>query len=572
MRQPSLLKEHCAKRTVQNCFVMGIALAAAGVIVGCAQLHPAGKHTQTTLAMPAVIPRPVELALQAGHFEVGPATAVGVVSGADEAREAAAFLCDWLTQATGRERPVKTLVDEKLPGGIIFTKHGAKPEWGEEGYGLEITSKQVLIRANSAAGFFYGFETLRQLLPPGAESVAASHRTRQWKAPCVKIEDFPRFGWRGLMLDSSRHFQSKEFIEHLLDVMAYHKLNRFHWHLVDANAWRLEIKRYPELAKKGSWRGTNAPGDSGWYSQDDVREIVAYAQRRHIMVIPEIEMPAHETAALYVFPQLTCTGKAIQPGEPGLDYFTQNAGILPFCAGKEATFEFLENVLTEVTELFPAPYIHVGGDERPDGIWDKCPDCQARMKAVGAKDEHALQNYFMRRITDFLATKNRRVISWAVSRSDPYNPTDMDDLGHNAIIQSWRDETRFAASQGWDVINSANRFVYLDYPEFPGMGKPDWMPLLPLEKVYQFDPMPKGLSPEAAKHVLGAEACLWTELVPQEKVYSALFPRLLALAEVAWSPAAGKNYNDFASRVKLHAAWLKGMGVEYGRPPEETAK
>ena len=538
-------------RMIQKLFVFGIT-AIAGVSLSA----------QTKPTAPAVIPRPVKLVLQAGHFEVGPATAVGVIKGADDARDAAAFLSDWLTHATGRARPVNTLRNETRSRGIVFTKRGAKPEWGKEGYGLEITPKQVVIRANSAAGFFYAVETLRQLLPPDAESAAASGETRTWQAPCVTIEDFPRFAWRGLMLDSSRHFQSKEFIEHLLDVMAYHKLNRFHWHLIDENAWRLEIKRYPDLAKKGSWRGTNDPGDSGWYSQDDVREIVAYAQRLHIMVIPEIEMPAHEAAALSVFPQLTCTGKAIKPGEPGLEYFTKNAGNLPFCAGKEATFQFLENVLTEVTTLFPAPYIHVGGDERPDGIWDKCPDCQARMKAIGAKDEHDLQNYFMRRITDFLATKNRRVISWAVTRSDPYNPKDLDDLGHGAIIQSWRDETRFAVGKDWDVINSANRNLYLDYPEFPHEGKPDWMPLLPLKKVYQFDPVPEGVSGDAAKQVWGAEACLWTELVPQDKVYAALFPRLLALAEVTWSPAEGRNYDDFTARVKLHGAYLKGMGVE----------
>jgi hexosaminidase len=572
MRQPNLFKELCAKSTVRNLFVVGIALAAAGVIAGCARSRPVEKRAQTPPAAPAVIPRPVKLVPQPGHFEVGPATAVGVVRGADEARGAAAFLSDWLRQATGGARPVNTFEDEEQPRGIIFTKRGAKPEWGEEGYGLEITSKQVLVRANSAAGFFYGVQTLRQLLPPQAEGDAGSHGTHEWHAPCVEIEDFPSFGWRGLMLDSSRHFQEKEFIEHLLDVMAYHKLNRFHWHLIDANAWRLEIKRYPELARKGSWRGTDARGDSGWYSQDDVREIVAYAKRLHIMVIPEVEMPAHTASALYVFPQLTCTGKPIEVGKPGLDYFTQNAGNLPYCAGKEATFEFLENVLTEVTELFDAPYIHVGGDERPDGFWEKCPDCQARMKAVGARDEHDLQNYFMRRITDFLATKNRRVISWAVTRSDAYDPKDLDDLGHDAIIQNWHEETRFALSQGWDVINSANRFVYLDYPEFSLAGKPDWMPLLPLEKVYQFEPVPEGVSADAAKHVWGGEACLWTEQVPQENVYAALFPRLLALAEVTWSPADGRNYDEFAARVALHAAWLKRMGVEYGRPPEETAK
>jgi hexosaminidase len=567
MKQPTLLTKLCANSVVHGLFMVWIALSAAGLIVGCAPLPP-GEAPAPAL----VIPRPGKLAQQARHFEVGPATEVGVVSGSEDAHEAAGFLSDWLTQATGGARPVSTYVDEGRSQAVIFTKRRAKQEWGEEGYGLEITSKQVLIRANSDAGFFYGVQTLRQLLPPEAESFEGSHGTHKWKAPCVTIEDCPRFGWRGLMLDSSRHFQEKQYIEHLLDVMAYHKLNRFHWHLVDENAWRLEIKRYPELARKGSWRGTDARGDSGWYSQDDVREIVAYAKRRHIMVIPEIEMPAHTAAALYVFPQLTCSGKEIKLGEPGLEYFTKNAGNLPYCAGKEATFEFLENVLMEVTALFEAPYIHVGGDERPDGFWEKCPDCQARMKAVGAKDEHDLQNYFMRRMTDFLAAKHRRVISWAVTRSDPYNPKDIDDLGHDAISQNWHEETRVALSQGWDVINSANLFVYLDYPEFSRVGKPDWMPLLPLDKVYQFEPVPKEASADAAKRVWGGEACLWTEQVPQEKVNGALFPRLLALAEVTWTPANGIDYQDFAARVTLHAAWLKGMGVEYGRPSEEKAK
>jgi hexosaminidase len=571
MKSRRPFKDFCARFAIQTICMAWIALTAAG-----GDLDPSQSRSieGQPLAPPAAItlmPRPVKFDLQTGRFDLGADTTVGIGAGADEAKDAAAFLNDWLVQATGGKHPVNASVLENQVGAVIFTTHGAKSQWGEEGYGLEITPKQALIRANSAAGFFYGVETLRQLLPPAAEKALKLPAVRTWSAPCVEIEDYPRFGWRGLMLDSSRRFQEKEFIEHLLDVMAYHKLNRFHWHLIDGNAWRLEIKRYPELAKKGSWRGTDARGDSGWYTQEDVREILAYAKRRHIMVIPEVEMPAHTAASLYVFPQLTCTGQPIQVGEPGLEYFTKNADKLAYCAGKEATFEFLQNVMTEVADLFDAPYIHVGGDERPQGSWESCSDCQARMKTIAAKDEHDLQNYFMRRITAFLATKNRRVITWAVTRSDAYDPKDLDDLGHNAIIQSWHEETPLALSKGWDVISSANLYVYFDYPEFSRAGKPDWMPLLPLNKVYQFEPAPKELNADAAKQVWGGEACLWTELVPQEKVYSALFPRLLAVAEVTWSPSEGKNYDDFAARVNRHAAWLKNMGVQWNRPSGQPA-
>lgn len=521
------------------------------------------------VAPPSLIPRPASLIPGEGAFTIDKHTALYFDPSSRGARDAARFLADVIEKGTRLQLAVKPATMSEAPsGGILLTAADADPALGNEGYSLTSTRLSVTIRAPGDAGLFYGAQTLRQLLPPEIESRPPGNPAPGWAIPCLRVDDQPRFAWRGLMLDSSRHFQDKDFILHVLDVMAGLKLNRFHWHLVDANGWRLQIDRYPRLTDIAAWRGEGDRRHGGFYTKDDVREILAHAKDLHIDVIPEIEMPAHEAAALFAYPELTCSGKVFPVGDGGLDHYSAHVGNIPFCAGRDETFVFLENVLTEVCDLFDSPIIHVGGDERPKGLWEKCPLCQERIRAEGLKDEHDLQNWFMRRIVKFLASKNRRAISWAVTRSDPYNPTDMDDLGHGALIQNWHEGTRFAARQGWDIVNSANGFVYLDYPEFPGMGKPKWMPLLDLEKVYSFEPVPADLEPEFRKHILGGEACLWTELLPREKVYGALFPRMLALAEVVWSPADGKDFADFRGRVERMEGRLGRMGVEYGKPPE----
>ena len=492
-------------------------------------------------SLPTVIPQPLEMQLlESPGFLVSEKTQIEVDSKAPGALNAARFLQEWLKGSLEGSPEINT--SEKIKpfqNNIVFISGKGKEIPGREGYGLEVNSRGIIIRANDPEGFFYGVQTFRQLSLDITED--KTKKLSGWIIPAVKISDAPRFEWRGFMLDSSRHFQSKEFILHFLEVMAYSKLNKFHWHLIDAQGWRLEIEQYPDLTKF-----YNEPG---FYSKDDVKEILAKAKSLHIQVIPEIEMPAHNGCVLEAYPNLKCDGWA-------------------YCAGKEETFEFLESVLCEVMEIFDSPVIHVGGDERPENTWKTCPLCQKRIKDEQLKNEHALQNWFMKRISDFLNSKGRRVISWAVTESDPYNPTDIDDLGNNAIIQNWHDGTVFAAHQGWEVVNSINGYVYFDYPEFPGMEKPAWMPLLNLERVYQYDPIPVNLEPEYHHLILGGEACLWTELVNENQVYESVFPRLLALSECVWSPAEGKDYPEFLNRVKKQENRFNLMGVPFAIPPE----
>jgi hexosaminidase len=349
------------------------------------------------------------------------------------------------------------------------------------------------------------------------------------------------------MLDCSRHFMSPDFVKRTLDMMAYHKLNRFHWHLTDSQGWRLPVERYPKLTEVGAARDFDAPQrEPAFYSRQDVRDIVAYAKARHVTVVPEIEMPGHCDAALAAYPELACEGG------PGA-----------FCAGNEETFEFLFAVLDETVAMFPdSPVIHIGGDERPKDVWNKCPKCRAKMSELGLATEHELQTWFMRRITDHLAKRGRRAMTWAVTQTDPYDPKDISDVSNDAIVQNWHGGAAFAARQGWDVVNSDNRFTYLDYPTRPDPAKPKWMPVLDLEKAYAFEPAPPGLSGDESKRILGGEACLWTEHVPQEKVDAQMFPRILALSEVVWSPGRKTEFRDFARRVESHMARLKQMGVD----------
>lgn len=524
-------------------------------LVGASRAIPAAEP-------PVLIPQPAMMRLGMGEFVLASNTHILHGGPLEPVEGAATHLAEVFRReyGLGVHFPSIIAASARMPHAILITTEDADPDLGEEGYSLRVTPDLITIRANAAPGAFYAVQTLRQLLPePGAERLAI---------PAVHIVDQPAFAWRGLMLDCSRHFMEKDFVIEVLDLMAYHKLNRFHWHLIDYNGWRLEIDKYPLLTEIAAWRGEGENRYGGFYSKDDVREILAHAASRHIMVIPEIEMPGHSNASLYAYPHLTCAGEPFPVGRGGLAHYTAVVGGLPYCAGREETFEFLQDIIDEVVELFPAPYLHVGGDERPKGIWEKCPRCQARMAEQDLADEHELQTWFMRRISDYVTSKGRRPISWAVTRSDPYKPTDMDDLGNDAIIQNWHDGTVFAVRQGWNVINSINGYVYFDYPEFPGMDKPSWMPLLNLERVYQFEPVPAGLRPQEASLIWGGEACLWTEMLPQDKVLPALFPRLLALAEVTWTYPRPRDFPQFEGRVKRHEPRLARMGVDYGRPPQ----
>jgi hexosaminidase len=449
----------------------------------------------------------------------------------------------------------------------VLNRIVTKTNSNTEAYGLTVNRSTVEIDAGTSVGLFYGAQTLLQLLPPEIFATNLVHQVA-WSVPAVRIEDEPRFPWRGWMLDVSRHFFDKAEIKRTLDLMAMHKLNVFHWHLVDDQGWRIEIKKYPKLTEVGAWRKSIGfdldPAEStaygsdgrygGFYTQADVREIVAYAQNLHITIVPEIEMPGHSVAALAAYPELSCTG-----GPFDLDI---GAGIFDgiFCAGNEQSFTFLEDVLTEVFDLFPGKYIHIGGDEVTKGNWQKCPKCQARMKQEGLKNEHELQSYFVSRMEKFINAHGRSLVGWSEIREGGLAPS--------ATIMDWNGGAVESASAGHDVIMATKEFGYLCY--YPSLDRLPYerayRPYLPLSKVYAFEPVPTNLPPQYIPHIIGAEACLWTVYFGSEKEIDEMsFPRLSAWSEIAWSPKTARDWNDFERRLPVHTKRLSEMGVNYWR-------
>ena len=490
---------------------------------------------------PAVLPLPRKMEAREGQFELTAKT--GIVADA-ASQETARFLAGQLHRSTGWKIQVRSAKSSSPAKGEIALVIGdAANELGAEGYKLSATPESVTIRGGDAAGLFYGVQTLLQLLPP--EALSSKPVTGvAWALPCVQIEDGPRFHWRGLMLDISRHFFNKAEVKQLLDAMAEQKLNVFHWHLVDDNGWRIEIKKYPKLTQVGAWRSdvgfkldpkkTKAYGPDGRYggvyTQADIREIVAYAQARHITVVPEIEMPGHSVAALAAYPQFSCSGQGYST-DIGVGV---HAGV--YCAGKDETFGFIQDVLTEVLDLFPSKIIHIGGDEVPKGNWKTCPKCQARMAAEHLKNEHELQSYFIQRIEKFINAKGRTLMGWSEIREG--------GLAKNAVIMDWIGGATESATEGHDVVMSPTSYCYFDYwqsqdrtTEPRAMGG-----YLPLRRVYAFEPIPANLAPGFHSHILGAQGNVWTEYIPNiEQVEYMAFPRSSALAEVAWSPKEARD-------------------------------
>jgi hexosaminidase len=401
---------------------------------------------------------------------------------------------------------------------ITLTLDDANATLGDEGYELHVTPERITVRAQKPAGLFYGSHTLQQLLasPP---------------IPALRMVDRPRFTWRGLMLDEARHFFGKEFVKRVLDLLAQHKLNVFHWHLCDDQGWRLEIKKRPRLTEVGAWRGGDGQRYGGYYSLAEIREIVTYARSRFVTVVPEIEMPGHATAALASYPELSCTGGPFDVAT-GWGIFED-----VFCAGNDATFAFLEDVLAEVLELFPSRFVHIGGDECPKTRWRACPKCQKRIRDEQLADEQELQSYFIRRVERFLNAHGRKLIGWDEILEGGLAP--------NAAVMSWRgmDGAVAAARAGHDVVASPTSHCYLDY----SYEKID------LERAYSFDPIPADLTEEQCKHVLGVQGNMWTELTPTvADVERQIWPRLCALAEVAWSPHGTRDFADFSARLAAH--------------------
>ncbi len=541
---------------------VGIGLAAGIAVSWLLVEGVAGKKESLGL-----IPLPQKVERRRGMFHLRPETRI-VVDAAS--RGTGEYLETRLRASTGYLLPVSGEV-EGLEDNITLTTNQAPKRLGPEGYQLEVAPDAVVIRATGSAGLFYGVQTLLELFPP--EAVSPKPVTSvSWKAPCVWIEDRPRFAWRGLMLDVSRHFFNKHEIKQVLEVMALHKLNVFHWHLTDDQGWRIEIKKYPRLTEVGGWRhriGFNldpkasrayAPDGryGGFYTQQDVREIVAYALARHITIVPEIEMPAHASAALAAYPEFSCfpeKGKySTDPGTEALD------GIL--CPGKEETFQFLTNVLSEVVELFPGKYIHVGGDEVSTENWKHCPQCQERMRTEGLKRESDLEGYMMGRINGFLQSKGRTMVGWS-EIAEGQAPT-------NAVIMDWLGCATQATSAGHDVVMTPNAFCYFDYyqsrdreAEPPASGA-----YLPLGKVYAFEPIPTNLAAGCKRRILGGQANVWTEYMPSlRQVEYMTFPRLCAMAEVLWSPRFSRDWPDFEQRLAVHLHRLDRMGIYYRTEP-----
>jgi hexosaminidase len=375
-----------------------------------------------------------------------------------------------------------------------------------------------------------------------------------WTLPQTEIQDKPRFPWRGILLDVGRHFMPTEFIKTFIDLLARYKMNVFHWHLTEDQGWRIEIEQYPKLTEIGAWRTENGKPYGGYYTRAEVEEIVEYAQQRFVTVVPEIELPGHALAALAAYPEFSCTGGPFR--------IEEDEGIFKdvYCAGNEHTFEFLENILTEVIGLFPSPYIHIGGDECPKDRWKTCPKCQARIKAEGLNNEEELQSYVIKRIERFLNAHDKKLIGWDEILEGGLAP--------DATVMSWRgmEGGIKAAKQGHDVIMTPTSHCYFDYyqSEQYELEPRAHRGYLPLETVYDFEPIPDGFTPEQAKHILGSQGNIWAEYIstPQQVQYMN-FPRMCALAEVVWSDKSQRNLDDFLARLSKHYARFDILGVNY---------
>ena len=508
-------------------------------------LMTACSNQPTTVANYEVVPMPLEInTTQQASFLLKSGVTVYYPAGNEKMQRNAEFLASYVKAQTGIELQVQA--GEGGKGGIVL-QLGLTND-NPEAYQLKVDANQVVISSPSEAGVFYGIQTLRK-----AVDVAEGSNV---ELPAVEIKDQPRFGYRGMMLDVGRHFFSMDEIKTYIDMMALHNINRFHWHLSEDQGWRIEIKKYPKLTEIGSMRKETVIGHNsgkydgkpygGFYTQEQAKEIVAYAAERYITVIPEIDLPGHMQAALAAYPELGCTGG---PYEVWTQWGVSDNVL---CAGNDQTIQFIKDVLAEIVEIFPSEYIHVGGDECPKVKWSTCPKCQARIKALGLKSdnkhtkEERLQSYVIHEAEEFLNSKGRKMIGW--------DETLEGGLAPNATVMSWRGEAggSEAAKQHHDVVMTPNTYLYFDYyqskdTETEPMAIGGY---LPIERVYSYEPMPKSLSPEEQKYIVGVQANLWTEYIPDFKqVQYMVLPRMAALSESQWCAPEKKNYEAFLQRV-----------------------
>ncbi len=465
---------------------------------------------------------------------------------------------------------------------VIILRNNHKPDSIPGAYRLSVDQKGVEINGADETGVFYGIQTLLQLLPLPESGKAIA-------IPFVQIADKPRFAYRGMMLDVGRHFFPVEFVKRYIDYLAMHKMNEFHWHLTEDQGWRIEIKKYPRLTEVGAWRNGTVIGKRPWvkndnihyggfYTQEQIRDVIDYASKRYITIIPEIEMPGHGSAAIAAYPWLSCfpTEKTDIPDtalsdasrQAGGKFVYEQWGVAEdvFCAGKDSTFEFLQGVIDEVAALFPSKYIHVGGDECPKTHWKRCPQCQKRMHDLGLKDEHELQSYFIQRMEKYINSKGKTLIGWDEILEGGLAP--------NAVVMSWRGEKGgiAAAKQHHTVIMTPTTYVYFDYSQTRNEDSLTIGGYLPLEKVYKYEPLSTELSVTDARYILGGQANLWTEYMTKPaKIEYQIFPRMDALSEVLWTPKERKSWEGFLVRLPYQLKRYDLWGTMHFGKPEDYA-
>jgi len=499
----------------------------------------------------SIIPKPENISIGKGSFEFSRRTKIWTGKSSPELQKLGNLISAAVNNSSGWRISAAQMKAGNLPPNLVLLKI-LKDSLPEGSYRLDITQKRITLTAGSGSGLFYAVQSLLQMMP-----VNPGHKN--FRVPCLTITDRPRFQWRGVHLDVCRHIFPVEFIRKYIDLLAMYKMNVFHWHLTEDQGWRIEIKKYPELTKTGGMRKETMHDGipyGGFYTQDQIKEIVAYAGEKYITIVPEIEMPGHSMAALAAYPRLSCTGG---PFETATTW-----GVFDdiYCAGNDQVFDFLEDVLTEVMALFPGKYIHIGGDEAPKERWKACPKCQARIKAEGLKDESQLQSYFIRRIEKFLNEHGKNIIGWDEILEG--------GLAANAAVMSWRgiDGGIAAAKANHNAVMTPGDFCYFDRAQ--GLnGEPKSIGgFLPLSTVYSYEPVPEKLSADEAKYIIGAQANMWSEYFETTSyVEYMLLPRLCALSEVVWTPASEKNYTDFSNRLLKHYELLASRNINFRIPP-----
>lgn len=499
----------------------------------------------------SLIPQPYSLREGSQAFTLNGETRI-LISG-DDIAGSAKILQEYIQELAELKLDIILQKEAKsLQNVILLSTISREERLGTEGYRMQVDRDKVLITSNDVDGIFYGVQTVFQLF----EIQNLEDSSTDLVIPAIRIWDEPRFSYRGMHLDVARHFFDVDFVKRYLDLMAYYKFNTFHWHLTEDQGWRIEIKKYPKLTELGAWR-TEKDGSryGGFYTQEEIKEVVAYAKKLHITIIPEIEMPGHSRAALAAYPELSCTGKKQE--------IPNNWGVFKdiYCAGNDKTFEFIEDVLDEIIDLFPGSYIHIGGDEAPKDRWEECDKCQARMQKEGLENEHELQSYFIKRIDAYLTSKGKKLMGWDEILEG--------GLAKNATVMSWRgmDGGIAAARQGNQVVMTPGTHCYFDHYQADRAFEPKAIGgYTSLKKVYEFEPVPEDLFTEQKSLILGAQGNVWTEYMhTTDYVEYMILPRMLALSEVLWGKEDSKNWSAFQERLQDHFSLFEKKGYRYSK-------